>query len=56
MFVDGIQLGKTEYANDAISPASESNLNAIFQVEQDQQSTIRIFDAETNGDLDNVVS
>jgi uncharacterized protein YgbK (DUF1537 family) len=56
VFVDGIPLGKTEYANDAISPASESNLNAIFQVEQDQQSTIRIFDAETNGDLDNVVS
>jgi uncharacterized protein YgbK (DUF1537 family) len=56
VFVDGIPLDKTEYANDAISPASESNLNAIFQVEQDQQSTFRIFDAETNGDLDNVVS
>lgn len=56
VFVDGIPLGKTEYANDAISPASKSNLNAIFQVEQDRQSSIRIFDAETNDDLDNVVS
>lgn len=56
VFVDGVPLGKTDYANDAISPASKSDLNATFQVEQDQQSTIRIFDAETNNDLDNVVS
>ncbi|MBA4739872.1 MAG: four-carbon acid sugar kinase family protein [Burkholderiales bacterium] len=55
VFVDGISLDKTEYANDAISPASKSNLNQMFQLEQYQQSTIRVFDSETNEDLDTVV-